>query len=322
MLKRYKTFSISNIIWIFVVLTILWTFSFFDKQNNFFQTLSYTNFLFKNPNSFFSKFLSFLFVALSVVLMIFLTLKFEIFPNNSLLPIIIFILLSSYIPSQTFSPVIVSNVFILFAFFIILNSMREKKSLLSFFYLSTILFIAGLIYYPHLMLILMLIVFIFIIKSGHSKELWVVLFTYLILLILFIEIVYIFTSNFPDIIAVKQLVLKYRTIIPTKITDLVFIGIILFYTLISLLFLIRTLTQREIRIRTIFSLFLVLFVYSLLMLFIPAVSENIWQFLIIPLSFIIGYYFQYAKQSKINKILFDFLFVLPFIYQIARYFYS
>jgi len=317
MLKRFKIFTFSNLTWIFILLILFWVLHFFNDNQSYHETFSIIGFWFNSTNKVLSIILSILLVIANVFMLLLITQKFEIFPNNSLIPIVIFVLLSAYIPGQVFSSILLSNIFILYALYIVLKSMSTNKSLLLYLNVSIIAFIAGLIYYPHFAFFFILLIIILVIRSGVNKELLVVFFSFILLSLIFMELFYLIKGNVFDISSFMKGFVNRGDSITLKLHDKIFMGILLFYIVLSALFLIANVNQREIRIRTIFSIFLLLFVYSVLLAFIPSAYKSIWQFMIIPASFLIGYYFQFAKESKLNRLLFNLLFILPFLYQLA-----
>ncbi len=309
MLKNFQKYTFSSII-ITVIISIIILFSTYiikPQINNDIYTTPFYNFIFRWFNN--SK--NWLILAGIFLIMIqatFLALytnKDKLFGVNTFVVAILFIVLNSHPSLHYFSPVLISNTIIIVSLGTFFKTVKEKKSTNEFLKISILLAIASLFYFQYILIIMFAIVSIFIIRSKPTKEIFSVIFGFILVYVFFYESYFLingtwFSFNpFFESISIKTLKLDNTAI---------FIGFGIFILLTFVIannHILQKIATKEIEKRTIFQLLFSLFVFfTISYVAIPNVSFNFLNSLSIPVSILFGDYVSNLKLKKINKIYF------------------
>ncbi len=320
MIKRFKSFSFINLAILFVVLLALWILSFWvpiDEDNSL--KLSIFSHFFDINNYFIRHLTMMLLFVSEVVFYIFLTQKFNFTQKNSLISVLVFILLGGFFGVQIFSPVLLAMLVFFFSLVLFLKAIDKEKDSNLFFLSGLIFFVTALIYHPFVLVILFIPFVLISIRQRLTKELLAFYLAFIVGVILFIEILWLINGNLQFIKNEIEASFVQNEIFLTDY-DKIYLLVIGLYFLMSLFFVLRNAGFQEVGIRIVYKLFFVFFLFFATVFAVPAAGKEVLQLLIVPTSFFIGYYFDFAKESRINKILFTIFFLLPFAYQLSQFF--
>ena len=319
MIKRFKSFSFSNLAILFVVLLALWIPSFFiqiDDDNQL--KLSIVSHLLDINNYFVRHILMMLFFVAEVVFYIFIIQKFNFTLKNSLVSVFVFILLGGFSGMQVFSTVMLSVLMFLWGFSLLMKALDKEKDTNLFFLSGLIFFISALFYHPLVLVVLFMPFIIISIRQRLTKELLAFYLAFFVGFVFFFEILWLLNGDFQFVKNEIQQLFN-RTEIVLSDYDKIYLIIISLYFLLSLFFTLKNASFQEVSIRIVYKILFVFVVLFAVIIAVPAAGIEILQLLIVPVSFFIGYYFDFAKESRINKILFILFVLLPFAYQATNF---
>lgn len=327
MLKAFQKFNYNSLIILFISIILLWLSSFlkmtpfdlFDQKidSPLFRFFAYLfSFNYKNL-----VLLSFFFFVFQVMYIIYISNKFKLFEQDTFMIGFIFILLSGYFFIQKFSPVFIANIFLLIAIDLFIQTNQEKQSLKKFLTASILLAIASLVYFPYIFFLIFALISVIIIRSGITKEFFLVIFGFFVTYLFFFEINYLIFLQKPNLNILWDSLgingLKYHNNLYEKI----YFSFIIFNFIIANMHITQTIRTKKIELRTIYQLLFFLFIFSsILFIVIPSLNSSFLITVFIPLSFLFSNYFMSIKVNKINNLIFFLFIIAPFAFQISLLF--
>lgn len=321
MLKHFQKYSFISIYITIFFLVLLWLNSFFKTGYDIVTVQNYSNTpIFDSIEKslsnyhFLKSLITFILFSIQAYFVIFISLKFDIFDANSYIGGFVFIILSGFAYIQQFSGIMFANIFLFWGMLIFLRLNTLKKSVIDAFNIGILFSIASFFYYPYFFLLFFGIIGTIIIRSKITKEIIVFLASFIIMYILYVEILYLTKTH----INVFEIINEYLTHTQYKITrNELFFVLPAFIFLISNIYILAKINTKEIEKRTIFQLFFALFIFILIMniSFNQAKHELIFS-TFFPISILVGDFFSKLKTNRINNFLF-YLFVFnSIIFQI------
>lgn len=297
--------SLALIITLFVFFAICFYFSFQALENDFYPNLFYnyfTRFVSSKPSI---TALNFLFIGLGTMLISFISVNQEIVDKQNYFPVFIFLLISvsSINPSQVSSQTL-TNVFILFAIYRLLDIYRKDAVLgqifSAAFWLSVSAFItiSGIISFP------LFFVALLILRPFHWRE-WVVALLGFFTPVFFYECL-AYLSNFNQWYLADAISLYFASMKAPSFSEY-YLPLLLVLLILSLFSILHSLfngfgnTVKKQRTKSILLWYLF---FSLFAVFSGgANSSSILLTYAFPLSFFIGDFLFSLKQIKISNTL-------------------
>lgn len=321
-LRLLKTNQAYHFILIPVVVTILWIrslifpefFHFYQGENSMVLYRPIHQLL--GQSAFANNFLALVFVILLSFFMLSLNTTFAFIRIRTFLLSNIFVLIISGILSlHTLHPVYFGLLFLLLAIRRIFHS-YEKKIIHSNAFDAGFLIGIGSLFYFNLIFYFPIVWIGFMVIRKRTE--W----RNYILPIVGLLIPWLFTYSyyflFGDLTFLKDCIqqnfLSENNFLQGRIPLLIYLGFLIFLTLLASYFLLRQYDEKKISSRKYFQIFFVIFFISILLLVsIPSVSQEILVILALPLSCLISNYLIFMKR-KIWGNLFLYIFLALVIY--------
>lgn len=247
--------------------------------------------------------------------------KNEIIITNSFLPALIYILLMSLQPEMfSLHPIVVANLFILFALHKLMQSYRKETSYSEAFDTGFFISLATLFYFPSIVFILILWIGFIIIRPFIWRE-WIISFTGLIVPWVFLMFYYFWKDKFDSL---RYDAIFYTIITPNKsfislsfsFPEYLQIGLLLLISFFSSGRLFRELSKGTVRTRNNLLLIFYFFLLGFVSIFIaPSYSIVYFSFLVIPFTIFFSNYFLFTKKEWIAEVFFLLLIVSVFVNQ-------
>lgn len=261
-----------------------------------------------------------LLVSLMAFLMVNLNTKLVFINERTFIPALIYILLSGLFPQyQLLNPTIISAMFLMLAIWRIMDSYRIQGVAYNFFD-AGILIGTGSLFYANLIWFGVLIfVGIALLRTGNIKEIFISVLGLLTPYILTFGIYYVLDRDLEELLSVigYNLFGKATGYVFDRLTIvvLIFVGIC---TLVSIFFLLMLMNAKKIKARKTFSMFLWMFILSLIVYFsVPSVSVEIVWLTGIPVSYFLAHYLVLIKRRRIvAEILFALFFIFIILIQV------
>jgi hypothetical protein len=260
--------------------------------------------------------------VLSIALLIIqLNTRFLLLSQRSYLPGVTFLLISlCFFNVKLFHPALIAAILILFATENLIDTYRQDNLTYKIFDASLLIGIAALIYPPTLFLILFLYIALLILRPFFWREWAFVILGVALPFYLTYSFMYIFHG-----VEFKSLFLDYFNFLhidcfnadihPVKSIALYYL---LFLVLLGSAQIIQSLGIIKIIVRKSYYIFFALFINLLLIyFFVPCAGKEMLVLLAVPLSYLLSFYFQSARNKRIKNIFFDLLVILLLM---ARYF--
>jgi hypothetical protein len=262
-------------------------------------------------------------ILLSFLLFLIVNFNTTVFFINerTFLPAIIYLLITSVFHNlQVLNPVLPATFFLMLAVFRIMDSYRKPGSVSNFFDAGILIGTGSLFYANLLWFGIFPIIGIAILRTINIKEIIYSVIGLATPYFLIIGIYYVFgydlesfLNNTVDNLISASIDYNYLRI---TIVFLIYSGLIV---LISVGFLMMMMGSKKIKSRKTFYLLISVLLISLgLFLFLKSVSvEMIWIFAI-PVSYILTYYFIFAKKKIITELIFSVFFLLVLLLQVLN----
>lgn len=252
----------------------------------------------------FSSILSLLVSIYIGLYMIRLNTEYIFIAERTYLPAFFFIL---FLYSNTFllisNPALYASLFILFACKDIIKTLKKEMFSYSFFDASFFIGIASLIYLPSLVFLPMIWLVLAFLRPFHWREwLYSILGIGTVLLILG-SIYYLTDKNFNVIINAGKFYMSKE--IPYRFNNLqlIFYAYSAFLLLLASIHMIRINNTTKIQARKVFMLWLLFFLVTVAMYFIPNVQAESIVLIAIPLSYLLTNYFISFNRGIMGEIL-------------------
>lgn len=250
-------------------------------------------------------------LLLMASLVIQLNTKFLFVGQRSYLPGILFLLLSLlFYKTQHFHPIFWAGILLLLALDRLISTYRYDNLSYQVFDAAFLIGLAATFYPPLFFLLLFLLLTLPILRPFYWRE-WVMVFIGMAIPFYFtFAILYLFDkpesnhffSTYIDLLTFSCH--KLQTSTTTSIV-LSFVALIL---LVAILHLLRMMGNIKILARKSYYIFFLLIIHlAMLYWLVPQVGNEIFILLAIPVSYIMAFYFQSARYTRLMLILFDIL---------------
>ena len=233
--------------------------------------------------------------------------------TRTLLPAIIYILLSGLFPQyQLLNPAIFGAMFLMLAIRRIMDSFRIAGTAYNFFDAGILIGVGSLFYANLIWFGLLVIIGMASLRTGTIKEFVISVFGLITPYILIFGFYYVLGKDLVNLLSIMEynLFSKQEAYVftPVTIVALTFIGL---STLVSMIYLLMSMNTKKIKSRKTFSLLNWLFIISLGLYFLmPSVSVEIVWITGIPVSYILTHYLVNVKNKVIPEIIFSVIFIL------------
>jgi len=264
-------------------------------------------------------FFSFFIVCLIAFLLVNFNTSSFFIPERTFLPALIYILFGGIFPQyQLVNPILPASVFLFMAIRRIMDGYRKQGTAYNFFDAGILISIGSLFYANLIWFGLLLIIGIALLRTGNFLEIALSVFGLLTPYLIVFGLYYVMGRDltaFLDLIK-KNLFEKSPDFQFSRLTIVVLlsIGIIV---LISIVYLFMLMKTKKIKSRKTFSLFIWVFLISLIIYFVlPSVSVEIVWVINIPVSYFLAHHFIFNSKKIINEIILSGLFFLVLLIQI------
>ncbi|HUX56680.1 MAG TPA: DUF6427 family protein [Bacteroidales bacterium] len=326
LLKQFKGNATGTILLIIVTLLLVWASAFIKLQSHFslyfdldpmplYGILSSLVGTHPLPGIFFTLAL----VSLMAFSMVNLNTTLFFINQRTLLPAVIYILLSGLFPQyQLMNPAIFGAMFLMLAIRRIMDSYRVPGIAYNFFDAGIFIGIGSLFYADLIWFGLLVIIGMLLLRTGNIKEIFIAVIGIATPFILTFGIYYVLGRDVENLWSIIGYNLFGRpdsyVFTPLTIVAISIIGLI---TLVSMVHLLMLMNTKKIKSRKTFFLFLWLFLISVVVyIVLPTVSVEIIWIIGIPVSYFLAHYFVFIKKKLIPEIFFSVLYILILVVQI------
>lgn len=326
LLRQFKGNATGTILLIIVTLLLVWASAFIKLQSHFslyfdldpmplYGMLSSLVGTHPLPGIFFTLAL----VSLMAFSMVNLNTTLFFINQRTLLPAVIYILLSGLFPQyQLMNPAIFSAMFLMLAIRRIMDSYRVPGIAYNFFDAGIFIGIGSLFYADLIWFGLLVIIGMLLLRTGNIKEIFIAVIGIATPFILTFGIYYVLGRDVENLWSIIGYNLFGRpdsyVFTPLTIVAISIIGLI---TLVSMVHLLMLMNTKKIKSRKTFFLFLWLFLISVVVyIVLPTVSVEIIWIIGIPVSYFLAHYFVFIKKKLIPEIFFSVLYILILVVQI------
>ncbi len=326
MIFRFFKQPLPQVLAVIILLTIgLWFKSFLNPNPNgfyfdeikmpFYQIL--TDIL---PDSYFYKILLTFFIFLFTGLYLLqINSKYIIIKNRTYLPVFIFSLLISGIPSlQQINPAIFATLLLAFSFDQIFSIYHKNDALNNLFKAGFFIALASLFYTPSALYILPVLLSIVSLRTFNFREIITALTGFITPWFLYSFYYFFFRDNWSFGVELfkENLLFSIDNHWKSNFFIYLYTGYFLLLFLVSGIFLIRSLESQKIFVRKYFGVFYWFNLVTLLIvLFIPGRSFEVICLFSIPLAFQFAYYFTLSARKFWPSLFFYIMLVIVFLIQ-------
>ena len=233
--------------------------------------------------------------------------------KRTLLPALIYILLSGLFPQyQLLNPAIFGAIFLMLAVRRIMNTYRVQGTAYKFFDAGIFIGIGSLFYANIIWFGPLVIIGMSLLRTGNIKEIVLSVIGFITPYVLTFGIYYLLGYDLKDLWSLIEYNLfeKQDSYVFTSIT-IVALTIIGLVTLISIFHLLILLNTKKIRSRKTFYLLIWLFLIAILIyIILPSVSVEIIWIISIPVSYFLSHYFEFVRKKLVSEIFFSVLFII------------
>jgi hypothetical protein len=265
--------------------------------------------------------ISFILIFCEALLINYIVEKNQIIDSNSYLPGLVYIVLMSLQPEMfSLHPIIIANLFMLFALFKLMQTYRKETAYSEVFDTGFFISLAMLFYFPSAVFILILWIGLLIIRPFVWRE-WIISLIGMILPWLFLIFYYFWKDNLD---ALEYDAIYYTLITPQKsLNEISFsfpeifqMGILLICLLFASGRYITDIGKSTIQSRNNLLLLANFFLFAVISVFIaPGYSIPFLSFLSIPFSIFFSSYLLFTKRIWLAEVLFLLLIISVFINQ-------
>ena len=257
-------------------------------------------------------------MLLCAFLLIQLNTKHILIKYRTYLPPLFFIIISSsFLPLQRINPAVFAAIFLILALDNILSSYDSKRPIDRYFKASFLVGIASLFYFAAIFYVLLVFISIIILRPSGVREWFVSLLGFIAPWFFLFFYHYFFHDN---VSAIPNLITSAGATIDIKR----FYGILftIFYSysgllvIITLLYLLNSLSTQKISHRKYHSIFIWFFLISVAVAFLsPFSSIEITYLGAIPTAFIFSHFFTFSRNRFWTEALFTLLIVIAVLMQ-------
>jgi hypothetical protein len=271
-------------------------------------------------NIVFAQIVAFFLIVFQGIYIIVLNKKFIFLDSQTYLPVLIFFFIASIFKNIVFfHPVIVSNLFLLFAFNKVFDTYKKDLTYSDFFEASFLISVGSMFYFYFIFFIISVWIGLMILRTFNFRE-WIV--TILGLLSPYIIVfAYLFLID-KHIIYIKAISEVFSLPIGQFRLSISFYIVYSFVVLLIIISLIRLFSGYNIKKIKTRKFFLVLSwclpIVIVLSIFKPYIFEELFFFLSFPISLLIADFFIKIKYKWVSEILFLLFFILIFINQFVN----
>lgn len=258
-------------------------------------------------------------VSLMAYLMVDLNTSLFFINERTFLPAIVYILFGGLFPHyQLLNPGIFGAIFLMFAIRRIMESYRIQGTAFNFFDAGILIGIGSLFYANLIWFGLLTLIGIAILRTGNIKEIAISVIGMVTPYILTFGIYYILGKDLRDLLSIidYNLFSKSTSYVFTGFTKVavIFAGIC---TLVSIVYLIKSMNTKKIKSRKTFFLMIWVFIISIVVYSVmPSVSVEIIWLTSIPASYFLAHYFIFVRKRLVTEIILSLLFVFILLIQI------
>jgi hypothetical protein len=265
--------------------------------------------------------ISLILLLLSGFLLVRLNAQFFFIPTRTQLPAFFYIFIcSSFIPLHRFNPVLISNIFLIFAIFRIFSSFKKEQICYNYFDSALLISVGSLFYFNMIFMIAVVWIGLIILRPFIWRE-WV--FT-----IIGIAVPYIllFSCYYLLDLDIENLLDTYKSYLTHFSYDINFnlpyLVIVIYYLLmlvISSIYMISVYAVKKIYSRKYFMFFLWLFIVSVAIYYIvPSAGYEMIIVAALSISFLFAHFFVSVKPTWLNRVLFDMFFGILIYLRLAN----
>jgi hypothetical protein len=265
--------------------------------------------------------ISFILIFCEALLINYIVEKNEIIDTTTYLPALIYIILMSLQPEMfSLHPIIIANLFILFALHKLMQTYRKETAFSEAFDTGFFISLACLFYIPSMIFIILLWIGLIIIRPFIWRE-WAISFIGLLLPWTYLIFAYFWYERL-DMLQYDAL--YYTLIVPAKSFSNIHFSIAQYFQVVLLLVAAfftagrfsRDFNKGTVRLRSNLSVILYFFILAIISLVLaPKYSIAYLSFLSIPFSILFSSYLLFAKKEWIAEVLFILLIISVFINQ-------
>jgi len=240
--------------------------------------------------------------------------KYNFISHRTFLTSFLFIIISStFLNLHYLHPVIIANIFILATIVQIFSGYKKKKRYKQSFNIGFLIALAGLFYFNANILILFVFISFLVLHSFNWRE-WFISFVGFATPYIFIVIGYFYYDNLNSFYLLIQNIIHYHSPkLSHSFSSYFFIAVLTSLSILSIIRLSNTYSNKNISTRNYFSLFVILLILITLTFFlIPFASIELIIIAAIPLSYLIANYYLSENHSWLKQISFILL-LLSFI---------
>jgi hypothetical protein len=262
---------------------------------------------------------SFLLVALLAILIVNFNTNIFFINERTFLPALFYILISGLFPNyQLLNPVIPASLFLILSIRRIMDGYHKQGIAYNFFD-AGILISTGSLFYANLIWFgILVFIGIALIRTGNLIEIIISVIGLITPYLLAFGIYYVIGKDLPTLISLigNNLFGKsegfHISVLP--LIALIYMAVVV---LISIAYLFGRMNTKKIKTRKIFSLFIWLFIISLVIFFVlPSVSFEIVWLTGLPVSYFLAHYFVLIKKRLVPEVLFSLLLIFVLLIQI------
>jgi len=276
-------------------------------------------------NSLASKLVGFAFVLFQAFLLIQFNKKYILINSRTYLPAFFYILIAgSFIPLQSFNPVIIGTVFIFLALNYIFSIYRVEYALNKLYVAGFFISIASLFWIPFAVFFLVIWISLAVLRPFIGRE-WIVSILGFLTPYLFVFVFYFVVYDLAEITLLLENIIEgflfvkeFHTI---NLAYYLFYGFLSFIIINASYVLIINFQKKKIRTRKYFVINWWVFLFCLLLFFFfKNVSFEISYLISIPVSFLLTNYFYTVKRSwYLNSVIIILIGLLVYIQITAHY---
>jgi len=258
-------------------------------------------------------------ITLMAFLMVNLNTSLFFITERTLLPAVIYILLSGLFPQyQLLNPAIFAAMFLMLAIRRIIDTYRISGIAYKFFDAAIFISIGSLFYANLIWFGFLLIIGMALLRTWDLMEIVISVIGLLTPYILTFGIYYILGKDLTNLWSVIEYNLfgKPDSYVFTRLTiaALIFTG---FSILVSMVHLFMLMNTKKIKSRKIFFILLWLFLISMVIyVLLPSVSVEIIWIAAIPISYFLSHYFVFIKKKLIPDIFFSIFYIIILVIQV------
>lgn len=320
LLKQFKRSGPGTVSLIIVTLLLVWASAFIKLKEQFslyfdlypmplygiLSSIIRTNPL---PGIIFTLFL----VSLLAFLIVNLNTTLFFINKRTLLPAVIYILLSGLFPQyQLLNPAIFGALFLMMAVRRIMDAYRVQGTAYTFFDAGIFIGIGSMFYANIIWFGSLVIIGMSLLRTGNIKEIVISVIGLITPYVLTFGIYYLLEYDMKSLWSLIEYNLFEKpdsyVFTPIITVALVIVGL---FTIASMLHLLMLLNTKKIKSRKTFYLLIWLFLISILIyIILPSVSVEIIWILGIPVSYFLAHYLEFVRGRLIPEIFFSVLFII------------